>query len=64
MYNYFKVLISYNEGVNSMKKTPDALIVGAGDATGGAIAKNSPEKAILYVLQEEKLTCSMSLSLL
>ena len=39
MYNYFKVLILYNEEVNSMKRTPVALIVGAGDATGGAIAK-------------------------
>ena len=55
MYNYFKVLISYNEGVNSMKKTPVALIVGAGDATGGAIAKRFSREGYTVCVTRRKI---------
>ena len=55
MYNYFKVLISYNEGVNNMKKTPVALIVGAGDATGGAIAKRFSREGYTVCVTRRKI---------
>ena len=49
------MLISYYEEVNSMKKNPVALIVGAGDATGGAIAKRFSREGYTVCVTRRKI---------
>jgi len=49
------MLISYYEKVNSMKKNPVALIVGAGDATGGAIAKKFSREGYTVCVTRRKI---------
>jgi NAD(P)-dependent dehydrogenase (short-subunit alcohol dehydrogenase family) len=55
MYNYFKMIMRYNEEVNSMKKPPVALIVGAGDATGGAIAQKFAREGYTVCITRRKI---------